>query len=132
MQLLNVPAVFESNVIFHQSLIKLLICLLAHLTKLDILENITRNQLWCDFGCSDSKHFLFLLQVSECGWSPKKAPTLASLFAVCKNMHLWLRQNPKNVCVVHCMVSKISILITPIFYSEFNNSWKLGVRLMHS
>ncbi|KAL5021014.1 hypothetical protein ScPMuIL_000169 [Solemya velum] len=42
-------------------------------------------------------------RVSECGWSPKKAPTLASLFAVCKNMHLWLRQNPKNVCVVHCM-----------------------------
>lgn len=46
------------------------------------------------------------LQVSECGWAQKKAPTLANLFAICKNMHLWLRQNPKNICVVHCLDGK--------------------------
>ncbi|KAK6171762.1 hypothetical protein SNE40_018195 [Patella caerulea] len=45
-------------------------------------------------------------RVSECGWPQRKAPTLASLYAICKNMHLWLRQNPKNVCVVHCTDGK--------------------------
>ncbi|XP_059173806.1 cyclin-G-associated kinase-like [Physella acuta] len=45
-------------------------------------------------------------RVSECGWPPKKAPPLATLFAICKNMHLWLRQKPKNVCVVHCLDGK--------------------------
>ncbi|XP_064605296.1 cyclin-G-associated kinase-like [Liolophura sinensis] len=45
-------------------------------------------------------------RVSECGWPPKKAPTLASLVAICKNMHLWLRQSPKNICVVHCLDGK--------------------------
>ncbi|XP_045160118.2 cyclin-G-associated kinase-like [Mercenaria mercenaria] len=47
-------------------------------------------------------------RVSECGWPPRKAPTLANLFAVCKNMHLWLRQNPKNICVIHCLDGKAS------------------------
>ncbi|KAK7100826.1 cyclin-G-associated kinase-like [Littorina saxatilis] len=42
-------------------------------------------------------------RVSECGWVQRKAPTLTTLFAICKNMHLWLRQNPKNICVVHCL-----------------------------
>ncbi|PVD23615.1 hypothetical protein C0Q70_16888 [Pomacea canaliculata] len=45
-------------------------------------------------------------RVSECGWVQGKAPTLTLLFAVCKNMHLWLRQNPKNICVVHCLDGK--------------------------
>ncbi|KAK7502233.1 hypothetical protein BaRGS_00006597 [Batillaria attramentaria] len=45
-------------------------------------------------------------RVSECGWPQRKAPTLTTLFAICKNMHLWLRQNPKNICVVHCLDGK--------------------------
>ncbi|CAG5134697.1 unnamed protein product, partial [Candidula unifasciata] len=45
-------------------------------------------------------------RVSECGWAPKKAPPLTNLYAICKNMHLWLRQKPKNVCVVHCLDGK--------------------------
>lgn len=45
-------------------------------------------------------------RVSECGWPQRKAPTLTTLFAICKNMHLWLRQNPKNMCVVHCLDGK--------------------------
>ncbi|XP_060594466.1 cyclin-G-associated kinase-like [Ruditapes philippinarum] len=45
-------------------------------------------------------------RVSECGWPARKAPTLANLFAICKNMHLWLRQNPKNICVIHCLDGK--------------------------
>ncbi|XP_062593365.1 cyclin-G-associated kinase-like [Saccostrea cucullata] len=47
-------------------------------------------------------------RVSECGWPPKKAPLLTSLFEVCKNMLLWLRQNPKNICVIHCIDGKAS------------------------
>ncbi|KAL4236400.1 hypothetical protein ACF0H5_004785 [Mactra antiquata] len=54
------------------------------------------------------KNVKFENRVSECGWPAKKAPTLASLFAICKNMHLWLRQNPKNICVVHCLDGKAS------------------------
>lgn len=42
-------------------------------------------------------------RVSECPFNPRKAPPLATLFAVCKNMHLWLRQTPRNICIVHCM-----------------------------
>lgn len=45
-------------------------------------------------------------RVSECGWAAKKAPPLTNLYAICKNMHLWLRQKPKNVCVVHCLDGK--------------------------
>ncbi|RUS92097.1 hypothetical protein EGW08_000121 [Elysia chlorotica] len=45
-------------------------------------------------------------RVSECGWAAKKAPPLTNLYAICKNMHLWLRQKPRNVCVVHCLDGK--------------------------
>lgn len=44
-------------------------------------------------------------QVSECGWAARRAPSLRSLYSVCRNMHSWLRQDHKNVCVVHCVVS---------------------------
>ncbi|XP_015685825.2 putative tyrosine-protein phosphatase auxilin, partial [Protobothrops mucrosquamatus] len=42
-------------------------------------------------------------RVSECSWPIRQAPSLHNLYAVCKNMHNWLQQNPKNVCVIHCM-----------------------------
>ncbi|XP_028300363.1 putative tyrosine-protein phosphatase auxilin isoform X2 [Gouania willdenowi] len=44
----------------------------------------------------------FSNRVSECNWPSRQAPSLHNLFAVCKNMHNWLKQNPKNVCVVTC------------------------------
>ncbi|XP_030647747.1 putative tyrosine-protein phosphatase auxilin [Chanos chanos] len=44
----------------------------------------------------------FSNRVSECNWPSKQAPSLHNLFAVCKNMHNWLRQDPKNVCVITC------------------------------
>lgn len=47
-------------------------------------------------------------QVSECNWPSRQAPSLHNLFAVCKNMHNWLKQNPKNVCVITCSVRKWS------------------------
>ena len=51
---------------------------------------------------------LLLLQVSECNWPSRQAPSLHNLFAVCKNMHNWLKQNPKNVCVITCSVREQS------------------------
>lgn len=45
-----------------------------------------------------------MFQVSECNWPSRQAPSLHNLFAVCKNMHNWLKQNPKNVCVITCSV----------------------------
>ncbi|XP_060723587.1 putative tyrosine-protein phosphatase auxilin isoform X2 [Tachysurus vachellii] len=44
----------------------------------------------------------FSNRVSECSWPGRQAPSLHNLFAVCKNMHNWLKQNPKNVCVITC------------------------------
>ncbi|CAK6433374.1 unnamed protein product [Pipistrellus nathusii] len=41
-------------------------------------------------------------RVSECGWAPRRAPGLRSLYSLCRDMHWWLRQDHKNVCVLHC------------------------------
>ncbi|XP_023363468.1 cyclin-G-associated kinase [Otolemur garnettii] len=45
----------------------------------------------------------FHSRVSECGWVARRAPSLHSLYDVCRNMHAWLRQDHRNVCVVHCV-----------------------------
>ncbi|XP_060738546.1 cyclin-G-associated kinase isoform X2 [Tachysurus vachellii] len=42
-------------------------------------------------------------RVWECGWQVRRAPTLTSLYSVCKNMHQWLKQDQRNVCIVHCL-----------------------------
>ncbi|XP_073540946.1 cyclin-G-associated kinase isoform X2 [Phyllobates terribilis] len=42
-------------------------------------------------------------RVSECGWPGRRAPNLMNLYSICKNIQLWLKQNPKNVCIVHCL-----------------------------
>ncbi|KAJ7335293.1 hypothetical protein JRQ81_013234 [Phrynocephalus forsythii] len=42
-------------------------------------------------------------RVSECGWPARRAPNLQNLYSICKSMHLWLKRDPKNVCVVHCL-----------------------------
>ncbi|KAM9328931.1 cyclin-G-associated kinase [Gastrophryne carolinensis] len=42
-------------------------------------------------------------RVSECGWHGRRAPNLVNLYSICKNMHLWLKQDQKNVCIVHCL-----------------------------
>uniref|UniRef100_A0A452HZQ3 Auxilin n=1 Tax=Gopherus agassizii TaxID=38772 RepID=A0A452HZQ3_9SAUR len=44
-------------------------------------------------------------RVSECGWPARRAPNLQNLYSICKNMHLWLKQDHKKVCIVHCLVS---------------------------
>ncbi|XP_056139949.1 cyclin-G-associated kinase [Lampris incognitus] len=42
-------------------------------------------------------------RVSECNWQARRAPSLRSLYSVCKNMHLWLKQDQRNICIVHCL-----------------------------
>ncbi|NWZ68816.1 GAK kinase, partial [Acrocephalus arundinaceus] len=46
---------------------------------------------------------LLYLTVSECGWPARRAPNLQNLYSICKSMHLWLKQDQKNVCIVHCL-----------------------------
>uniref|UniRef100_A0AAY5F2K6 DnaJ (Hsp40) homolog, subfamily C, member 6 n=1 Tax=Electrophorus electricus TaxID=8005 RepID=A0AAY5F2K6_ELEEL len=59
----------------------------------------------------------FSNRVSECNWPSKQAPSLHNLFAVCKNMHNWLKQNPKNVCVITCSDARASmgVLVCAMF-----------------
>ncbi|KAG3283332.1 DnaJ heat shock protein family (Hsp40) member C6 [Ictidomys tridecemlineatus] len=59
----------------------------------------------------------FHSRVSECSWPIRQAPSLHNLFAVCRNMYNWLLQNPKNVCVVHCLDGRAasSILVGAMF-----------------
>ncbi|XP_029653183.2 cyclin-G-associated kinase isoform X2 [Octopus sinensis] len=45
-------------------------------------------------------------RVLELGWSHKRVPTLASIFTLCKSLYHWLRKNPKNICVIHCLDGK--------------------------
>ncbi|XP_053336927.1 cyclin-G-associated kinase isoform X2 [Clarias gariepinus] len=42
-------------------------------------------------------------RVWDCGWQVRRAPTLTSLYTVCKGMHQWLKQDQRNVCIVHCL-----------------------------
>uniref|UniRef100_H2L7B0 Cyclin-G-associated kinase n=1 Tax=Oryzias latipes TaxID=8090 RepID=H2L7B0_ORYLA len=42
-------------------------------------------------------------RVSECNWQVRRAPNLRSLFNVCKSMHQWLKQDQRNICIVHCL-----------------------------
>uniref|UniRef100_A0A671WG20 Cyclin-G-associated kinase n=1 Tax=Sparus aurata TaxID=8175 RepID=A0A671WG20_SPAAU len=42
-------------------------------------------------------------RVWKCNWQVRRAPNLRSLYSVCKNMHLWLKQDQRNICIVHCL-----------------------------
>ncbi|XP_030647468.1 cyclin-G-associated kinase isoform X2 [Chanos chanos] len=42
-------------------------------------------------------------RVSECGWQPRRAPSLRNLYSICKSMHQWLKQDQRNICIVHCL-----------------------------
>ncbi|KAI7807292.1 putative tyrosine-protein phosphatase auxilin isoform X2 [Triplophysa rosa] len=59
----------------------------------------------------------FSNRVSECNWPSRQAPSLHNLFAVCKNMYNWLKQNPKNVCVITCSDGRVpsGVLVCAMF-----------------
>lgn len=65
----------------------------------------------------------FMSQVSECNWPSRQAPSLHNLFAVCKNMHNWLKQNPKNVCVITCSVRKNAHTVYWLHFALFCHCW---------
>ncbi|XP_066843976.1 cyclin-G-associated kinase isoform X1 [Anser cygnoides] len=83
------------------------------------VESAIKNNIEDVRLCLDSKHHghyavynlsprtyrpsRFHNRVSECGWPARRAPNLQNLYSICKNMHLWLKQDQKNVCIVHCL-----------------------------
>ncbi|XP_066548139.1 auxilin isoform X2 [Amia ocellicauda] len=74
-------------------------------------------------------------RVSECSWPARQAPSLHNLFAVCKNMHNWLKQNPKNVCVIHCMDGRAAsgVLVCAMFcFCHLFNHPVPAMQLLHS
>ncbi|XP_012622600.2 auxilin isoform X1 [Microcebus murinus] len=77
----------------------------------------------------------FHSRVSECSWPIRQAPSLHNLFAVCRNMYNWLLQNPKNVCVVHCLDGRAasSILVGAMFiFCNLYSTPGPAVRLLYA
>ncbi|NXB14197.1 GAK kinase, partial [Rhagologus leucostigma] len=73
----------------------------AHLATSEVLDTLSCAVfILCIVFYFES--FLYLA-VSECGWPARRAPNLQNLYSICKNMHLWLKQDQKNVCIVHCL-----------------------------
>lgn len=70
------------------------------------------------------------VQVSECNWQLRRAPNLRSLYSVCKNMHLWLKQDQRNICIVHCLVREANHMtqLTSFYCEEKKNchAWRLA------
>ncbi|XP_056388811.1 putative tyrosine-protein phosphatase auxilin isoform X2 [Hyla sarda] len=74
-------------------------------------------------------------RVSECSWPVRQAPSLHNLYAVCKNMHNWLQQNPKNVCVIHCMDGRAAsaVLVSAMFcFCHLFNNPVPAIQLLNS
>ncbi|XP_078471270.1 cyclin-G-associated kinase-like isoform X1 [Lampetra fluviatilis] len=42
-------------------------------------------------------------RVSEYAFPTRRAPNLGCLYTFCKDLLVWLKQDPKNICVVHCL-----------------------------
>ena len=47
----------------------------------------------------------FNARVTDCGWPAKHAPTLVTLYSLCQSMYDFLSMDPRNIAVVHCIVS---------------------------
>lgn len=83
------------------SCLSLLFCFICFFSSSLPLFTVSSNLSPCNAFSQLCQTFV---QVSECNWPSRQAPGLHNLFAVCKNMHNWLKQNPKNVCVITCSV----------------------------
>jgi len=42
---------------------------------------------------------------SWCGWPDHFAPSIALLFKICSSIYRWLREDPQNVVILHCLVT---------------------------
>ncbi|XP_059404754.1 cyclin-G-associated kinase-like isoform X3 [Carassius carassius] len=58
-------------------------------------------------------------RVSECGWQPRRAPTLKNLYSICKNMHQWLKQDQRNICIVHCLDGRAASAVVVCAFLAF-------------
>lgn len=56
-------------------------------------------------------------RVYESGWNSKKAPSLDRLVSLCRKLNNFLKQNKKNVVVVHCLDGRVasSVLLSSFF-----------------
>lgn len=50
----------------------------------------------------------FDCKVTERGWVPRKAPPLHVLVSLCRSMLSFLNQDPRNICIIHCLDGKMS------------------------
>lgn len=59
----------------------------------------------------------FNARVTDCGWPHRHAPSLRTLYALCKSIYNYLDRDPKNVCVLHCMDGKASsaVVVAALF-----------------
>lgn len=88
------------------------------------LESAYRNHVEDVRGLLDTRHrnhyaiynvsgrsytsFKFNAKIAEAGWPMRKAPTLQTLVSLCRSMHSWLKQDIRNVCIIHCLDGKAS------------------------
>ncbi|XP_067135354.1 cyclin-G-associated kinase isoform X2 [Centruroides vittatus] len=88
------------------------------------LESAYRNHVEDVRGLLDTRHrnhyaiynvsgrsytsFKFNAKIAEAGWPMRKAPTLQTLISLCRSMHSWLKQDIRNVCIIHCLDGKAS------------------------
>ncbi|VDP00016.1 unnamed protein product [Soboliphyme baturini] len=74
---------------------------------------------------------VFSDRVSVCPFVENRAPPLELLLSLCKNMYLWLKQNPKNVCALHCPNGKensATVICSFFVFSHAVNSVENAVK----
>lgn len=56
-------------------------------------------------------------RVYELGWNPKRTPPLDKLVSLCRKLNNFLKQNKKNVVVVHCLDGRMAsgLLLVSLF-----------------
>ncbi|KFQ45792.1 Cyclin-G-associated kinase, partial [Nestor notabilis] len=92
-------------------------------TSSKVIQSVAKHSLRyvnvCDCFISSLTSVSLFLQVSECGWPARRAPNLQNLYSICKNMHLWLKQDQKNVCIVHCLLQLFFCLVFFVLFCFF-------------
>ena len=60
------------------------------------------------FNLTDTSYDVVRLghKLAHFGWPAGQAPPLARLFCLCKAIHSWLLEDPKNVVALHCLTGK--------------------------
>lgn len=47
-------------------------------------------------------------RVYDCGWNPKRSPSLEKLVSLCRKLNNYLKQNKSSVVVIHCLDGKVA------------------------